>query len=98
MDVVIYGYTDNTGWKNSTAAESVQKNIELSKQRAASVSGYLLACGVSGNQIKAVEGLGEEKPVASNNTEAGRQENRRVEIYMYASKEMIKQAENGTLQ
>ena len=78
--------------------ESVQKNIELSKQRAASVSGYLLACGVSGNQIKTVEGLGEENPVASNNTEAGRQENRRVEIYMYASEEMIKQAENGTLQ
>lgn len=98
MDVVIYGYTDNTGWKNSTAAESVQKNIELSKQRAASVSGYLLTCGVSGNQIKTVEGLGEENPVASNNTEAGRQENRRVEIYMYASEEMIKQAENGTLQ
>ena len=88
----------NTGWKNSTAAESVQKNIELSKQRAASVSGYLMACGVSGNQIKSVEGLGEENPVASNSTEAGRQENRRVEIYMYASAEMIKQAESGTLQ
>ena len=98
MDVTICGYTDNTGWKNSTAAESVQKNIELSKKRAASVSEYLLSSGVSGNQIKSVEGLGEENPVASNSTEAGRQQNRRVEIYIYASEEMIKQAENGTLQ
>lgn len=98
MDVTICGYTDNTGWRNSTASESVQKNIELSKQRAASVSGYLLSCGVSGNQIKSVEGFGEDSPVASNDTEAGRQQNRRVEIYIYASEEMIKQAENGTLQ
>ena len=97
MDVSIYGYTDNTGWKNSTAAQSVEKNIELSKQRAASVSGYLLSCGVSGNQIKSVEGMGESNPVASNDTEAGRQENRRVEVYMYASQEMIKAAEAGTL-
>ncbi|MDY3266659.1 MAG: OmpA family protein [Phocaeicola sp.] len=97
MDVSIYGYTDNTGWKNSTPEESVQKNINLSKERAASVSGYLLSCGVSGSQIKSVEGMGEANPVASNSTEAGRQENRRVEVYMYASEEMIQQAESGTL-
>ena len=97
MDVDIYGYTDNQGWKNSTAEQSKQKNINLSQERAQSVSTYLLSCGVAGNQIKKVEGLGEENPVADNSTAAGRQENRRVEVYMYASAQMIQQAEAGTL-
>ena len=98
MDVAIYGYTDNTGWKNSTAEQSVQKNLELSQSRAQSVSNYLRACGTTTSQIKTVEGLGESNPVADNSTEAGRQENRRVEVYMYASQQMIQQAEAGTLQ
>ena len=84
MDVAIYGYTDNQGWRNSTKEQSVQKN--------------LLGCGVSASQIKSVEGMGESNPVADNSTEAGRQENRRVEVYMYASQQMIQQAEAGTLQ
>lgn len=97
MDVNIYGYTDNTGWKNSTAEQSVQKNLALSQERAQSVASYLLGCGVSSSQIKSVEGLGESNPIASNDTEAGRQENRRVEVFMYASQQMIQQAEAGTL-
>lgn len=97
MDVDIYGYTDNQGWKNSTAEQSKQKNLNLSQERAQSVSTYLLSCGVSGNQIKKVEGLGEANPIADNSTAAGRQENRRVEVYMYASAEMIQKAEAGTL-
>ena len=97
MDVNIYGYTDNQGWKNSTAEQSYQKNLNLSQERAQSVSTYLLSCGVAGRQIKAVEGLGETNPIADNSTAAGRQENRRVEVYMYASSEMIQQAEAGTL-
>lgn len=97
MDVNIYGYTDNTGWKNSTAEQSVQKNLALSQERAQSVATYLLSCGTESSQIKTVEGQGESNPVASNDTEAGRQENRRVEVYMYASQEMIQQAEAGTL-
>ena len=98
MDVDIYGYTDNQGWKNSTVEQSKQKNINLSQERAQSVSTYLMSCGVAGGQIQKVEGLGEENPIADNSTAAGRQENRRVEVYMYASVEMIKQAEAGTLQ
>ena len=97
MDVAIYGYTDNQGWRNSTAEQSYQKNMDLSQERAQSVSSYLLACGASASQIKTVEGLGETNPVADNSTEAGRQENRRVEVYMYASQQMIQQAEAGTL-
>ena len=98
MDVDIYGYTDNQGWKNSTAEQSYQKNLNLSQERAQSVSTYLMSCGVAGDQIQKVEGLGEENPIADNSTAAGRQENRRVEVYMYASQEMIQQAEAGTLQ
>ena len=98
MDVSIYGYTDNTGWKNSTAEQSAQKNLNLSQERAQSVSSYLLGCGVSPNQLKSVEGMGEANPVADNSTEAGRQENRRVEVFMYASQQMTQQAEAGTLQ
>ena len=97
MDVDIYGYTDNQGWKNSTAEQSKQKNINLSQERAQSVSTYLMSCGVAGGQIQKVEGMGEADPVADNSTAAGRQENRRVEVYMYASPEMIQQAESGTL-
>ena len=97
MDVAIYGYTDNTGWKNSTREQSVQKNLELSQARAQSVSTYLMQCGAASTQIKAVEGMGESNPAADNNTAAGRQENRRVEVYMYASQQMIQQAEAGTL-
>lgn len=98
MDVAIQGYTDNQGWRNCTVAQSQQKNQELSQMRAQSVSTYLLQCGVSGTQIKSVEGFGEANPVASNDTKAGQEQNRRVEVYMYASQQMIQQAENGTLQ
>ena len=96
-DVAIQGYTDNTGWKNSTAAQSAEKNKALSLDRATSVSSYLQALGVSAAQIKSVEGLGEANPVADNSTAAGKEQNRRVEVYMYASQEMFKAAENGTL-
>ena len=97
MDVAIYGYTDNQGWKNSTAEQSYQKNLNLSQERAQSVASYLLGCGVSSTQIKSVEGMGEANPIADNSTSAGRQENRRVEVYLYASQQMIQQAEAGTL-
>ena len=78
MDVSIYGYTDNQGWRNSTAEQSRQKNLNLSQERA---------------QIKGVQGMGESDPIASNDTAAGREQNRRVEVYMYASEQMIKDAQ-----
>lgn len=92
-DVAIQGYTDNAGWKNSTAAQSVEKNKALSLDRATSVSTYLKSLGVPTSQLKSVEGLGEANPVADNSTEAGKAQNRRVELYMYASEAMIKAAE-----
>lgn len=89
-DVVVYGHTDSTG--------SDAINDPLSVKRAESVAQYLLANGVSENQIKSVEGFGSKQPVADNATAEGRAENRRVEIYMYASAEMIEAANNGTLE
>ena len=91
-DVAIQGYTDNQGWKNSTAEQSAQKNKALSLDRAAAVSSYLQSLSVSASQIKSVDGGGEQNPVASNATAAGQAKNRRVEVYMYASQKMINEA------
>lgn len=93
MDVAIMGYTDNQGWKNSTPEQSAQKNITLSQQRANAVSNYLTQCGVLNTQITSVQGLGEANPVADNSTAAGQAQNRRVEVYLYASKAMIEAAQ-----
>ena len=97
-DVAVQGYTDNAGWKNSTAEQSVQKNLNLSQQRAQAVTNYLNSLGVSNNQIRSTTGFGEANPVADNSTAAGKAQNRRVEVYMYASQAMIQAAEAGTLQ
>lgn len=69
MIVEVGGYTDNVG--------DDTKNLELSKKRAESVKAYLVSKGVKDAQLKAV-GYGEAKPVASNDTEEGRKQNRRV--------------------
>ena len=93
MNVGIVGYTDNTPFKNSTAEQSAAKNQELSLKRAQSVSNCLLSQGVSSAQIKEVAGLGESNPVADNSTVEGKKQNRRVEVFLYASDEMIKAAQ-----
>ena len=92
-DVAIQGYTDNQGWKGSTAEQSAQKNQALSLDRATSVSSYLMSLAVPATQIKSVEGFGEANPVASNATKDGQAQNRRVEVYMYASQKMIQEAQ-----
>lgn len=69
VDVV--GHTDNTG----TAAY----NLDLSARRASSVAAVLIASGVSSARLRTI-GMGEDAPIASNLTAAGRSENRRVEI------------------
>ena len=92
-DVAVQGYTDNAGWKNCNAAQSQQKNLELSQERAQSVTTYLLSQGVSSTQIRSTQGFGESNPVADNSTAAGKAQNRRVEVYMYASQKMIQEAQ-----
>src|SRR5574344_375467 len=96
-DIAVQGYTDNQGWKNSTSDESAQKNQTLSQQRAQAVTNYLTGLGVSYSQIKSTTGFGEDSPIAENTTAAGRKQNRRVEVYMYASQAMVNAANNGTL-
>ena len=56
-----------------------------------------ITCGVSAAQLQNVTGKGSSDPVADNSTAAGRQQNRRVEVYLYASQAMVNAANNGTL-
>ena len=91
-DVAVQGYTDNQGWKNSTAAQSAEKNLKLSQDRANQVTKYLEQMGVSNAQIRSTTGFGENNPVADNSTADGQKQNRRVEVYMYASEQMINEA------
>ena len=69
--ILVEGHTDATG--------SDDFNLQLSQDRANSVRGSLVAGGVEASRITA-EGFGESRPVAGNDTAAGRQQNRRVEI------------------
>jgi outer membrane protein OmpA-like peptidoglycan-associated protein len=71
LSVSIEGHTDSTG--------SAAYNLELSQARAEAVRGVLVGQGVDPRRIS-VRGLGFSAPVASNATEAGRQQNRRVEV------------------
>jgi len=70
-DVVLRGHADNTG--------TVERNLQLSKNRANAVKDYLVTRGVRASSIQ-VYGLGIENPIASNETPVGRAQNRRVEI------------------
>lgn len=87
-DVQILGFTDNTG--------SYAVNEKLSNERASAVLTYLVNSGVSPTRLTA-KGIPMADYVASNETAAGRAQNRRVEIYITASPQMVQEAENGTL-
>lgn len=88
-EVAIGGYTDNTG--------SMEANTRVADARANSVKNFIEAQGIASDRLKA-QGFPMTDYVASNDTEAGRSQNRRVEIYIYASDAMVQAAEDGTLQ
>ncbi|MFX8569821.1 OmpA family protein, partial [Acinetobacter baumannii] len=69
--ITVSGHTDNVG------ADAY--NQKLSQDRAGSVSSYLVARGVAAARVSSV-GYGKSYPIASNNDEAGRSQNRRVEV------------------
>lgn len=71
MEVEIAGYTDNKG--------TDAYNLDLSQRRANSVRDYLITKGVEANHVTA-KGYGKASPVADNDTEDGRAQNRRVEF------------------
>ena len=83
VDVAIIGHTDKVG--------SYEANQKVSANRAYAVENYLQACGVKPYQFKKVEGVGYSQYNESETPE----QNRRVEIFMYASEQMIKNAEAG---
>ena len=87
-EILIQGHTDNKG--------SEEYNLELSNRRAQSVNNYLVRQSVSYTRLVTM-GLGESEPIASNNTDAGRQENRRVEVAIVANKKLQRAAKKGQI-
>lgn len=75
-DILIVGHTDQVG--------SDDYNQALSERRAAAAANYLVSQGVGRSRV-ATRGVGESEPAAPNDTEAGRQQNRRVAVAIYAS-------------
>jgi outer membrane protein OmpA-like peptidoglycan-associated protein len=78
-ELLIEGHTDNVG------SDSFNQN--LSQNRAAAVANYLNSVGVSMARLRP-EGRGKAQPIASNDNDSGRQQNRRVEIAVYANDKM----------
>ncbi len=74
LSLKLAGHTDNTGNR--------ALNMRLSKDRAESVKAYLVGKGVNPSRIEAT-GYGQDQPIATNKTAAGRQQNRRVEFTIY---------------
>jgi len=69
--IIVKGYTDSTGTE--------AYNQELSERRAKSVANLMIGKGVDVGRVTAI-GFGKQFPIAGNDTEAGRQQNRRVEL------------------
>lgn len=84
-DIAITGHTDKVG--------TYEANMKVSKNRAYAVENYLQDCGVSPAQFKKVEGVGYNEYDESKTAD----QNRRVEVYMYASEQMIQEAEAGNI-
>lgn len=81
-EVLIVGHTDARGTDSY--------NMDLSDRRAASARAYLTSQGIDPSRVR-TSGRGEAEPVASNDTDMGRQQNRRVEVAIFASEEYREQ-------
>jgi outer membrane protein OmpA-like peptidoglycan-associated protein len=87
-NILIEGHTDITG--------SREHNMGLSERRAKAVTNYLESLGVASKRVTA-EGYGPDQPVGDNNSDYGRQQNRRVEVAIFANEKLKKKAEKGDL-
>lgn len=87
-NILIEGHTDITGTR--------EHNMKLSDDRAEAVSAYLESLGVDAKRITN-KGYGPDQPVGDNNTDYGRQQNRRVEVAIFANDKLKKKAEKGEL-
>lgn len=85
-ELLIVGHTDSVG------RESYNQN--LSERRADSAADYIISKGIAAHRVD-TEGRGENEPIADNDTEAGRQENRRVEVAIFASDEYISELQEA---
>lgn len=83
-DITIWGHTDNIG--------TAEANASVSQKRANAVKSFLEAQGIAADRMLA-EGKSYDMPVASNDTDEGRAQNRRVEVYITANADMIAEAE-----
>lgn len=81
--ILVVGHTDSKGPSDY--------NMDLSERRAGSAEEFLVSEGLTASRIQAV-GRGETEPVASNETPEGRQQNRRVEVAIYANEELRERA------
>ena len=77
VHIEIVGHTDNQG--------SASYNLDLSRRRAAALLNALIKKGIAADRLTS-RGMGSQSPVATNNTEEGRAQNRRVEILITESK------------
>ena len=88
-NILVDGHTDSTG--------SAEYNQRLSERRAGSVADYMKGLAVAGSRIT-TRGFGETAPVASNVTPEGRQQNRRVEVAIFANDKLKEAAANNQLE
>jgi outer membrane protein OmpA-like peptidoglycan-associated protein len=88
-NIMFSGYTDNTG--------SEEYNQKLSEDRAKAVAEYAAFVGVDAERMTII-GYGESDPVADNSTAAGRTQNRRVEVGIWANDKLKEAAEKGEIE
>jgi chemotaxis protein MotB len=82
--IQVNGYTDNVPIGPGLVRQGITSNLELSQKRADTVMQFLISQGVKPSLVSA-RGFGEADPVASNDTPAGRAQNRRVELTLAGS-------------
>lgn len=87
-NILIEGHTDDTG--------AEEYNQTLSEKRAGSVADYLNSLGVANSRVT-TSGYGELQPIADNTSASGREQNRRVEVAIFANKKLQKAAQRGDL-